>query len=118
MQIDVCCFDKTGTLTSDEMVLQGILPPSGGSLQPRGDHAAQRILAACQALILVEGKYVGDPLETTVFQASGVALRQLQGLTSHGNGVEDVWSKRLQGVVWLEEGAPSNAVVMHMLGSK
>ena len=37
------------------------------------------ILAACQALILVEGKYVGDPLETTVFQASGTALRQVQG---------------------------------------
>ena len=73
MQIDVCCFDKTGTLTSDEMVLQGILPPKGGSPQPKGDHGAQRILAACQSLILVEGKYVGDPLETTVFEASGAS---------------------------------------------
>ena len=86
MQIDVCCFDKTGTLTSDEMVLQGILPPQGGSPQPKGDHGAQRILAACQSLILVEGKYVGDPLETTVFEASGghqipTCVRDLQSST-------------------------------------
>ena len=90
----MCCFDKTGTLTSDEMVLQGILPPRGGSPQPRGDHAAQRILAACQSLILVEGKYVGDPLETTVFEASGdrasnatsCSTRQPGGAEHHAPG--------------------------------
>ena len=70
-QIDVCCFDKTGTLTSDEMVLQGVLPPQGGELEPKGSHAARRVMAACQSLIHVEGKLVGDPLETTVFHACG-----------------------------------------------
>ena len=71
MQIDVCCFDKTGTLTSDEMVLQGVLLPEGGEPAPKGSHAAQRVMAACQSLIQVEGKLVGDPLETTVFHACG-----------------------------------------------
>lgn len=70
----MCCFDKTGTLTSDNMVLEGVVPPEGGALQDTGtiSGAAKRVLAACQSLISLDGQLVGDPLEKTAFQATGV----------------------------------------------
>ena len=74
-QVEVCCFDKTGTLTSDNMVLEGVVPPGGGALHTdiaaAGD-AVARILAACQSLISLEGQLVGDPLEKVAFHATGV----------------------------------------------
>ena len=74
LQTEVCCFDKTGTLTSDNMVLEGIIPPEGGALNADlsalGDTVA-RVLAACQSLITLDGQLVGDPLEKVAFQATG-----------------------------------------------
>lgn len=76
MQVDICCFDKTGTLTSDNMVLEGLagVPGQGSELVTDVKTAQQeviRVLAACQALIQVEGKFVGDPLEKASFTATG-----------------------------------------------
>ena len=75
-QVDICCFDKTGTLTSDDMVLEGLtgLPGRGQGLLTDMKQVGQevaRVLAACQALIQVEGKFVGDPLEKAAFSAVG-----------------------------------------------
>ena len=74
--MDICCFDKTGTLTSDNMVLEGLtgLPGKGQELQTDVKQASRetvRVLAACQALIQVDGKFVGDPLEKASFTSIG-----------------------------------------------
>lgn len=76
IQVDICCFDKTGTLTSDNMVLEGLtgLPGKGQELLADVKQAGKevvRVLAACQALIQVDGKFVGDPLEKASFTAVG-----------------------------------------------
>ena len=75
-QVDICCFDKTGTLTSDNMVLEGLtgLPGRGEELvrdMKQAGAEVVRVLASCQALIQVEGKFVGDPLEKASFTAVG-----------------------------------------------
>ena len=75
MQVSICCFDKTGTLTSDNMVLEGVVPPEGGEVQKdisALSAGAVRVLAACQSLITLDGQLVGDPLEKVAFQATGM----------------------------------------------
>ena len=77
-QVDICCFDKTGTLTSDNMVLEGLTGVPGHTQQLVTDvktarQEVVRVLAACQALIQVDGKFVGDPLEKASFTATGTA---------------------------------------------
>lgn len=70
----MCCFDKTGTLTSDNMVLEGVVPPEGGDVQRDMSALSAgtvRVLAACQSLITLDGQLVGDPLEKVAFQATG-----------------------------------------------
>lgn len=66
-KVDICCFDKTGTLTSDDMEFQGV-----AGLADNADLESDtnklpaltvEILAACHALVFVENKLVGDPLE-------------------------------------------------------
>lgn len=72
--MEVCCFDKTGTLTSDNMVLEGVVPPEGGPVQQdisALSAGAVRVLAACQSLITLDGQLVGDPLEKVAFQSTG-----------------------------------------------
>ncbi|ONK67943.1 uncharacterized protein A4U43_C05F5470 [Asparagus officinalis] len=66
-KVDICCFDKTGTLTSDDMEFQGVVIladdvnlESDATKLP--SHSVE-ILAACHALVFVENKLVGDPLE-------------------------------------------------------
>ncbi|KAJ4779402.1 Cation-transporting ATPase [Rhynchospora pubera] len=66
-KVDICCFDKTGTLTSDDMEFQGVvglhdsedLVSDTTSLPER----TVQVLASCHALVFVENKLVGDPLE-------------------------------------------------------
>ncbi|KAF2535826.1 hypothetical protein F2Q68_00018910 [Brassica cretica] len=66
-KVDLCCFDKTGTLTSDDMEFRGV----GGltdSVEAETDMSkvpvrTLEILASCHALVFVDNKLVGDPLE-------------------------------------------------------
>ncbi|KAG8376225.1 hypothetical protein BUALT_Bualt09G0040900 [Buddleja alternifolia] len=66
-KVDICCFDKTGTLTSDDMEFSGV-----GGLTDSEDLDTEmskvpdrtlEILASCHALVFVDNKLVGDPLE-------------------------------------------------------
>ncbi|KAG0625464.1 hypothetical protein M758_2G057800 [Ceratodon purpureus] len=66
-KVDVCCFDKTGTLTSDDMEFRGVVGADGNpNLETEPNKLSiitMQILAACHALVFVDGKTVGDPLE-------------------------------------------------------
>ncbi|CAI9296880.1 unnamed protein product [Lactuca saligna] len=64
---DICCFDKTGTLTSDDMEFSGVGGMSADlDLETDTKKIPNRtleILASCHALVFVDNKLVGDPLE-------------------------------------------------------
>ncbi|KAF8408657.1 hypothetical protein HHK36_004720 [Tetracentron sinense] len=66
-KVDICCFDKTGTLTSDDMEFCGVVGLTD-SVDLESDMTkvplrTVEILAACHALVFVDNKLVGDPLE-------------------------------------------------------
>ncbi|KAL5765123.1 hypothetical protein ACOSQ2_017717 [Xanthoceras sorbifolium] len=66
-KVDICCFDKTGTLTSDDMEFRGVVGlPENTDLEDDMSKVPSRtleILASCHALVFVDNKLVGDPLE-------------------------------------------------------
>ncbi|KAF7840196.1 putative manganese-transporting ATPase PDR2 [Senna tora] len=66
-KVDICCFDKTGTLTSDDMEFSGVVGLTGSAeLESDVNRLPARtveILASCHALVFVDNKLVGDPLE-------------------------------------------------------
>ncbi|XP_044497206.1 probable manganese-transporting ATPase PDR2 [Mangifera indica] len=65
-KVDICCFDKTGTLTSDDMEFSGVGLPGNTELEAdmtKVPVRAMEILASCHALVFVDNKLVGDPLE-------------------------------------------------------
>ncbi|XP_028786632.1 probable manganese-transporting ATPase PDR2 [Neltuma alba] len=66
-KVDICCFDKTGTLTSDDMEFSGVVGVAGSTeLESDVNKVPARtveILASCHALVFVDNKLVGDPLE-------------------------------------------------------
>ncbi|KZV26399.1 hypothetical protein F511_38122 [Dorcoceras hygrometricum] len=66
-KVDMCCFDKTGTLTSDDMEFSGVGGlRDGEDLITEMSNVSDRtleILASCHALVFVDNKLVGDPLE-------------------------------------------------------
>ncbi|KAL5999463.1 hypothetical protein ACLOJK_037748 [Asimina triloba] len=67
MQVDKCCFHKTGNLPSDDMEFRGVGGLNDG-LSLESDMASVpeqtvQILASCHALVFVDNKLVGDPLE-------------------------------------------------------
>ncbi|AQK85838.1 putative manganese-transporting ATPase PDR2 [Zea mays] len=65
-KVDICCFDKTGTLTSDDMEFQGIVTSEGDDLISDANKLplrTQEVLSSCHALVFVDNKLVGDPLE-------------------------------------------------------
>ncbi|XP_009354068.2 probable manganese-transporting ATPase PDR2 isoform X1 [Pyrus x bretschneideri] len=66
-KVDICCFDKTGTLTSDDMEFCGVVgSTSSTDLEADMSNVPVRtaeILASCHALVFVDNKLVGDPLE-------------------------------------------------------
>lgn len=84
-KVDVCLFDKTGTLTTDELVAVGVTDMGrrgsesgrdGGretealgltGMQEAGA-AATVVLGACHALVLVDGKVAGDPIEAAALK--------------------------------------------------
>ncbi|XP_052188572.1 probable manganese-transporting ATPase PDR2 [Diospyros lotus] len=66
-KVDICCFDKTGTLTSDDMEFSGVVGLADSmDLETDMSKVPARtveILASCHALVFVDNKLVGDPLE-------------------------------------------------------
>jgi manganese-transporting P-type ATPase len=84
-RVDVCLFDKTGTLTTDELVAVGVTDlrqgraggGTGGSEaaslgltgMPDAPQLATVVLGACHALVLVDGKVAGDPIEAAALKA-------------------------------------------------
>ncbi|GAB4853618.1 Probable manganese-transporting ATPase pdr2 [Ancistrocladus abbreviatus] len=65
--VDICCFDKTGTLTSDDMEFCGVVGATD-CMELETDvkkfpARTLEILASCHALVFVDNKLVGDPLE-------------------------------------------------------
>jgi cation-transporting ATPase 13A1 len=79
-KIDTCLFDKTGTLTSDELTAVGTV-----SLDAKADQTTPRrlqpleqtslenclILAGCHSLISIDGKLLGDPVESASLKSIG-----------------------------------------------
>ncbi|KAA8522607.1 hypothetical protein F0562_013032 [Nyssa sinensis] len=66
-KVDICCFDKTGTLTSDDMEFCGVVGLTDNmdletDMTKVPSHTME-ILASCHALVFVDNKLVGDPLE-------------------------------------------------------
>ncbi|MBA0699301.1 hypothetical protein Goari_000949, partial [Gossypium aridum] len=66
-KVDICCFDKTGTLTSDDMEFSGVVGLNDSSEldsdMTKVPSRTVEILASCHALVFVDNKLVGDPLE-------------------------------------------------------
>ena len=77
-----CLFDKTGTLTTDELTVRGVVsgaaqPASSGagarSVQPVNTASAEMccVVGGCHALLQVEGKLMGDPIELAAIRSLG-----------------------------------------------
>ncbi|KAK9122525.1 hypothetical protein Sjap_012127 [Stephania japonica] len=66
-KVDLCCFDKTGTLTSDDMEFRGVVGLSEStdleSDMSKVPVRTAEVLASCHALVYVDNRLVGDPLE-------------------------------------------------------
>ena len=67
-KIDCCLFDKTGTITSDRLVAEGVMSEPLGkdaTLKQPIDSCrnAAIVVGGCHALLEIEGKTFGDPLE-------------------------------------------------------
>ena len=56
-QVTHCLFDKTGTLTTDQLVPAGVIGKHDPAVMPvhRAESEAAAVLAACHALVHVEG---------------------------------------------------------------
>uniref|UniRef100_A0A1D1XPG0 Putative cation-transporting ATPase n=2 Tax=Anthurium amnicola TaxID=1678845 RepID=A0A1D1XPG0_9ARAE len=74
-KVDICCFDKTGTLTSDDMEFRGVAGLNDSedleTDMTRVPSCAVEVLAACHALVFVDNKLVGDPLEKAALKGIG-----------------------------------------------
>ncbi|OUS46274.1 ATPase type 13A [Ostreococcus tauri] len=66
-KVDSCLFDKTGTITSDRLVAEGILCDlkKGAELKKpvEASQTASIVIGGCHALLQIDGKMFGDPLE-------------------------------------------------------
>lgn len=104
-KVDVCCFDKTGTLTTNDLVVQGIaglnsenktleeekeedrvlsLHDNAFGLVPVKDapFETQCVLASCNALVILDGELVGDPLEKAALHAISWTVSKGDTVTS------------------------------------
>ncbi|XP_011001240.1 PREDICTED: probable manganese-transporting ATPase PDR2 [Populus euphratica] len=74
-KVDICCFDKTGTLTSDDMEFCGVVGQTeSADLETdmtKVPVCTAEILASCHALVFVDNKLVGDPLEKAALKGIG-----------------------------------------------
>lgn len=92
-QLDVICFDKTGTLTEIGLDLSGALPTYKGifgtliSESWRLPEEIRLLFGCCHGLTYLDGKVVGDPLETQLWQASGLSFEVEEGAAGSGTMV-------------------------------
>ncbi|KAK6433634.1 hypothetical protein LTR95_010188 [Oleoguttula sp. CCFEE 5521] len=94
-KIDVMCFDKTGTLTEEGLDVLGVrvvqrplnrfgemssdtnslLPGSSIDRDPTVDYNANKAIlytmATCHSLRIVDGEFIGDPLDLKMFEYTG-----------------------------------------------
>ncbi|XP_021755121.1 probable manganese-transporting ATPase PDR2 [Chenopodium quinoa] len=90
-KVDICCFDKTGTLTSDDMEFSGVVG-STESLELETDMKkvpgrTLEILASCHALVFVDNKLVGDPLEKAALKGIDWSYKSDEkAMPKKGNG--------------------------------
>jgi cation-transporting ATPase 13A1 len=93
-KIDSCFFDKTGTITTDQLEATGIVPPkldeasSSNSGSSSGAATGEkvpmisaplescRVIAGCHSLLQVEGKTLGDPVESAALKSIGWEYNQ------------------------------------------
>ncbi|KAI4351376.1 hypothetical protein L6164_005746 [Bauhinia variegata] len=90
-KVDICCFDKTGTLTSDDMEFSGVVGLAGTTdLETDISRVPARtveILASCHALVLVDNKLVGDPLEKAALKGIDWSYKSDEkAVPKRGNG--------------------------------
>lgn len=67
-RLDCCFFDKTGTITTDQLQAVGVVPSSSDTQEivPTVDAPLKvaQVLAGCHTLLKVDGRMLGDPIET------------------------------------------------------
>ncbi|CAI0461155.1 unnamed protein product [Linum tenue] len=116
-KVDICCFDKTGTLTSDDMEFCGIVGLDDvtdlESDMSKVPARTVEILAACHALVFVDNKLVGDPLEKAALKGIDWSYKSDEKAVpkrGSGNAVQIVqrhhfasYLKRMSVVVRVEE---------------
>ncbi|KAK2391289.1 putative manganese-transporting ATPase pdr2 [Trifolium repens] len=90
-KVDICCFDKTGTLTSDDMEFSGVVGLTETtdleSDMTRVPVRTLEILASCHALVFVENKLVGDPLEKAALKGIDWSYKSDEkAVPKRGNG--------------------------------
>ncbi|KAL2896530.1 putative manganese-transporting ATPase PDR2 [Bienertia sinuspersici] len=91
LMVDICCFDKTGTLTSDDMEFSGVVG-STESMELESDMKrvpgqTLEILASCHALVFVDNKLVGDPLEKAALKGIDWSYKSDEkAMPKKGNG--------------------------------
>ncbi|CAK8568023.1 unnamed protein product [Lathyrus sativus] len=90
-KVDICCFDKTGTLTSDDMEFSGVVGLTETteleSDMSRVPVRTVEILASCHALVFVENKLVGDPLEKAALKGIDWSYKSDEkAIPKRGNG--------------------------------
>lgn len=84
-KIDFCCFDKTGTLTKDEFIMRGVVKTDKEyPISAQGvDEDTHTVLIACNSLLQISGKTVGDPIELAIFKSSSGTIEPNGTITSN-----------------------------------
>ena len=85
-KIDACFFDKTGTITTDQLEATGIVPAQTGEsassssgCRNDGEKISMaeaplescRVIAGCHSLLQIDGKTMGDPIESAALKSIG-----------------------------------------------
>ncbi|KAG1112899.1 hypothetical protein G6F42_014612 [Rhizopus arrhizus] len=83
-KVQVFCFDKTGTLTKEGLEYYGVYPakqglfddlqPSFSDLSTTNNHLLQMGLSSCHSVTMLNGDYVGNPVDLVMFQATQALL--------------------------------------------
>ena len=92
-KVQVFCFDKTGTLTNEGLEYYGVYPTNDGvfdnlhskfddlssadktdSLHNCNNRLLQMGLSSCHSVTMLNGDYVGNPVDLVMFQATCASL--------------------------------------------